>query len=98
MCTPDSEREAQMTQTYWMDVRHVVRRIYRDNISLASECRVRSSQVGVVCLSGCGLPKWVCDSVQVCVSMCTWSCCLTREMESFDMTISFIATDSKMHM
>ncbi|KAL5503631.1 hypothetical protein EMCRGX_G010609 [Ephydatia muelleri] len=37
VCTPDSEREAQMTQTYWMDVRHVVRRIYRDNISLANK-------------------------------------------------------------
>ena len=35
--TPDVERDAHITQTYWMEIRHVVRCIYRENISLTSK-------------------------------------------------------------
>ena len=35
--TPEVEREAQITQSYWMEIRHIVRCIYRDNMTLQSE-------------------------------------------------------------
>ena len=35
--SPEVERDAHITQTYWMDIRHVVRCIYRDNMSLTSK-------------------------------------------------------------
>lgn len=34
--SPEVERDAHITQTYWMEIRHVVRCIYRDNMSLNS--------------------------------------------------------------
>jgi hypothetical protein len=35
--TPEVEREAQITQNYWMEIRHIVRCIYRDNMTLESQ-------------------------------------------------------------
>ena len=35
--TPEVEREAQITQNYWMEIRHIVRCIYRDNMTLESK-------------------------------------------------------------
>ena len=34
---PEVEKDAHITQTYWMDIRHVVRCIYRENMSLDSK-------------------------------------------------------------
>lgn len=34
---PEVERDAHITQTYWMEIRHIVRCIYRDNMSLANQ-------------------------------------------------------------
>ena len=35
--SPEVERDAHITQTYWMEIRHIVRCIYRDSFSLSSE-------------------------------------------------------------
>ncbi len=49
---PEVERDAHITQTYWMEIRHIVRCIYRDNMSLASKCvcvAMRAYYVGSPC-------------------------------------------------
>ena len=33
---PQVERDAQVTQNYWMEIRHIVRCIYRENMTLES--------------------------------------------------------------
>ena len=35
--SPEVERDAHITQTYWMEIRHIIRCIYRENMSLTSE-------------------------------------------------------------
>ena len=35
--TPQVERDAHQTQTYWMEIRHIVKKIYRDKLSLTSK-------------------------------------------------------------
>ena len=35
--TPQVERDAHLTQTYWMEIRHIVKKIYREKMSLTSE-------------------------------------------------------------
>ena len=34
---PEVERDAHITQGYWMEIRHVVRCIYRDDMNLSGE-------------------------------------------------------------
>jgi hypothetical protein len=40
--SPEVEREAQVTQTYWMEIRHIVRCIYREHMTLENQA-TRSS-------------------------------------------------------
>ena len=35
--TPEVDRDAHITQSYWMEIRHIVRCIYRDSMSLSGE-------------------------------------------------------------
>ena len=35
--TPQVERDAHLTQTYWMEIRHIVKKIYREKLALTSE-------------------------------------------------------------
>ena len=37
--TPQVERDAHLTQTYWMEIRHIVKKIYREKLSLTSKWR-----------------------------------------------------------
>ena len=32
---PEVERDAHITQSYWMEIRHIVRCIYRDSMNLS---------------------------------------------------------------
>ena len=36
--TPEVEKEAHITQTQWMEIRQIVRCIYRENMMLSSKC------------------------------------------------------------
>ena len=35
--TPEVERDAHITQSYWMEIRHVVRCIYRDSMNISGK-------------------------------------------------------------
>lgn len=35
--SPETDKDAHTTQTFWMDIRHVIRCIYRENMSLTGE-------------------------------------------------------------
>lgn len=38
--TPEVEKEAHITQTQWMEIRQIVRCIYRENMVISSESAV----------------------------------------------------------
>ncbi len=59
--TPEVEKEAHITQTQWMEIRQIVRCIYRDNMMLSSEW--------VVCVSLLVVTQCNCSTMTYMISI-----------------------------